>query len=82
MITESQYLGAKKIVEQYEEQLKLSLIVWICTKNLYMNGTKDKVFTKGREYKQIVRNYEQVIDDEGEAHSIGGTWLKYFTPKL
>ena len=46
MIKVEEYLKAKKIVEQYEEQLNIHLVIWRCTKNLYMKGTKDRVFTQ------------------------------------
>jgi hypothetical protein len=78
MIKVEEYLEAKKIVEQYEEQLNIPLVIWRCTKNLYMKGTKDRVFTKGKEYKQTMRGCLITNDDTGTKHSFG-EWEKYFT---
>lgn len=78
MIKVEEYLEAKKIVEQYEEQLNIPLVIWRCTKNLYMKGTKERVFTKGKEYKQTVRGCLIVNDDTGTPHSFG-EWEKHFT---
>ena len=78
MIKVEEYLEAKKIVEQYEEQLNIPLVIWRCTKNLYMERTKDRVFTKGNEYKQTISNCLIANDDTGTEHSFG-KWEKYFT---
>jgi len=78
MIKVEEYLEAKKIVEQYEDQLNIPLVIWRCTKNLYMKGTKDRVFTKGKEYKQTKRGCLIANDDTGTEHSFG-EWDKYFT---
>lgn len=78
MITVEQYLEAKKIVEQYEEELKTPLLIWRCNKNLKMENTKQLVFTKGNAYKQIDRNKLSAIDDCGSKHEFG-KWGKYFT---
>ena len=78
MIKVEEYLEAKKIVEQYEKQLNIPLVIWRCTKNLYMEGTKDRVFTKGKEYEQTIRGRLIVNDDTGAGHSFG-EWEKYFT---
>lgn len=79
MITETEYLEAKKIVDTYNEQLNIPLVIWRCKRTLYMQGTKDVVFTKGNEYKQTRKDLLEVVDDQGEAHRIGGKWRKYFT---
>ena len=79
MITEKEYLEAKKIVDAYNEQLNIPLVIWRCKRTLYMEGTKDVVFTKGKEYKQTSKGLLEAIDDEGTAHGIGGKWKKYFT---
>ena len=78
MIKVEEYLKAKKIVEQYEEQLNVPLVISRCNKNLYMKGTKDRVFTKGKEYKQTVRGCLVAKDDTGTEHTFG-EWEKYFT---
>lgn len=71
-----EYLEAKKVVELYEKDFR---ITWICNKTLYMEGTKIVAFTKGNEYKQIRRNVISAIDDRDDEHSFGGAWEKYFT---
>jgi len=78
MINVEDYLEAKKIVAQYEDQLNTPFVIWICNKNLYMKDTKERVFTKGKEYKQTMRGCLIVNDDTGTEHSFG-EWEKHFT---
>jgi len=79
MITEEEYLEAKRIVDAYEEQLNTPLVIWRCNRTLYMEDTKDVVFTKGNKYKQTSIGVLEAIDDDGEPHGIGGKWEKHFS---
>ena len=76
MITEEKYLEAKKITDEYEKQLNITLVMWRCTKDLFMD-VGGKAFTKNRLYKQLNQNCYSALNDFKEEHSFG-EWRKYF----
>ena len=59
-----------------KEALSIHLVMWRCTKDLFMDRG-EKVFTKGKLYKQIEFNCDSAINDKGEEH-IFGEWSDFF----
>lgn len=54
--------------------------VFRCNKNLYMRGSRDKVFTNGQEYVlDGLTGISWLIDNHGTPHGIGDKWMKHFT---
>ena len=79
MITEIKYLEAKKIVDTYNEQLNIPLVIWRCTQDLFLDDGQ-QVFTSGQEYKQYDKQSKYwVINDHKVTHGIGVEWRKHFT---
>ena len=62
MITEEEYKKAKVIVEEYEnQQLNIPLVIWRCGTDIFQNDVK--IFTKDKEYKQVLPNPWVLIGD-------------------
>tara|TARA_R110002012_G_C11614302_1_gene608415 strand:+ start:1142 stop:1438 length:297 start_codon:yes stop_codon:yes gene_type:complete len=64
------------MTSENETALNIDLVMWRCTKDLFMDSG-EKVFTKGKVYKQVDYECNMAYDDSGEEHSFGD-WKKHF----
>ena len=72
---------AEKVADNYISEnepkaLNIDLVIWRCSQDLFMDDGR-KIFTKGKEYKQVDPNRKWAYDDELEEHGFG-EWEKYF----
>ena len=69
-------LVTEKLKEQ-DSNLSQHLVIWRCNESLYMNSGKE-VFTKGNTYKEVDNCSDELYNNFGEEHILGG-WEEHFT---
>jgi|TARA_R110002153_G_scaffold29041_2_gene89487 hypothetical protein len=77
MITKKEYLEAKRITDQYEEQLNITPVMWRCNRKLRMSD-KEICFTNGKLYEQTKEKPLSLEDNQGHKHELGEKWEKWF----
>ncbi len=63
-----------------ESNCNIKTVIWLCSKDLYKDNTNVRIFTKGKEYKQIDPRIKAAVDDENTSR-IFSNLEKYFIAK-